>query len=236
MRVDLTTLLELQERDIAVRAVQDEIRALDPEIEQLDAELREAENQLETTRNGAEQADQKRADLEGRIESYRVMQERRRQRLEWVKGAKEASTLMAELDLARSVLAKEESEWLRSAGAVQEAEKRVSEAQKKVDEIREAQAPKREEIGAQIAEHEAKLAEVTAKRDELSKSVRQDLLVSYQRVLRGRAPRALYPLKGGACGHCFTAVPLHRRHEIQNAAAFAPCEACGVLIYLEEVE
>src|SRR3989475_3954794 len=39
----------------------------------------------------------------------------RSQRLEWVRGAKEASTLMAELDLARSVLAKEEAEFMRSA-------------------------------------------------------------------------------------------------------------------------
>ncbi len=234
MRADLTTLLELQDRDTAVRAVQDEIQALNPEIERLDAELKEAEAQLEVAKNGAGEADRKRADLEGRIESYRVMQERRRQRLDWVKGAKEASTLMAELDLARSVLAKEESEWLRSAGAVQEAEKRVAEAQERVDEVRAAQAPKREEIRGTVAEFEVTLVAAAAKRDESSQSVRADLLMAYQRVLRGRAPRALYPLKGGACGHCFTAVPLHRRHEIQNAEAFAPCEACGVLIYLDE--
>ncbi len=234
MRIDLTTLLDLQEKDIAVRAVQDEIRSLKPELELLDAELRGVESQLEAAKNGVEEADKKRAELEGRIESYRVMQERRRQRLEWVKGAKEASTLMAELDLARSVLAKEESEWIRSAGAVQAAEQRVADAQQRVDQVRDTQAPQRAEIGEKLAAHESRLAEVTATRDQTARLVRGDLLAAYQRVLRGRAPQALYPLRAGACGHCFTAVPLHRRHEIQNSAAFAPCEACGVLIYLEE--
>jgi len=52
------------------------------------------------------------------------MQEQRRQKLEWVRGAKEASTLMAELDLARTVLAKEEAEFMRSGDAVGEAERK----------------------------------------------------------------------------------------------------------------
>ena len=50
-----------------------------------------------------------------------MLQERRQLRLEHVRNPKEASTLMAELDLARSVLAKEENDWVRSAEAVTQA-------------------------------------------------------------------------------------------------------------------
>src|SRR2546421_11662753 len=60
----------------------------------------------------------RRDDLEGKIASYRTMQEQRRQRLEWGRGAKEASPLMAELDLARLVLAKEGAGVMRPRGAV----------------------------------------------------------------------------------------------------------------------
>ena len=121
MDPDLVALLALQERDQAVAAIEGELKALDPEVTALDAQLAIAEGELTDARKGVEEAGSRRVELEGKIEGYRVMQERRRQRLEWVRGAKEAATLMAELDLARSVLAKEEAEWIRSADRVQEA-------------------------------------------------------------------------------------------------------------------
>jgi len=46
----------------------------------------------------------------------------------------------------------------------------------------------------------------------------------------------LYPLRGGACGHCYTAVPLHRRQQIENGQAVEACEACGVLVYKDRAE
>ena len=38
-------------------------------------------------------------------------------------------------------------------------------------------------------------------------------------------------LKGAACGHCYTAVPIHRRQEIQGGRGVTACEGCGVLVY-----
>src|SRR3990172_10402363 len=154
----MEAVLQLQERDEAVTAIEDELRGLEPEIERLDEELGQAQSELETARRGVEDAAVRRAELEGKIESYRVMQERRRQRLEWVRGAKEASTVMAELDLARTVLAKEEAEWMRSADRVQEAERRVAEAERVLEELRTAQASRREAIAAGQAARAARPA------------------------------------------------------------------------------
>ena len=61
----------------------------------------------------AADAGRRRDELEPRSRATGVLQERRRQRLEHVRNPKEASTLMAELDLARSVMAKEENDWVR---------------------------------------------------------------------------------------------------------------------------
>ena len=106
MHADLVALLNLQAKDKVVMDIEASINALEPEIEALDEELEDAMAELETARSRAEDADQRRQDLEAKIEGYRVMQERRRQKLEWVRGAKEASTLMAEL----SAMAKARSE------------------------------------------------------------------------------------------------------------------------------
>lgn len=231
MHADLEALLNLQEHDKAVMALEAELAAFNPELEALDGELAKAQTELDGARKGAQDAERRRAELEGKIESYRVMQERRRQRLEWVRGAKEASTLMAELDLARTVLAKEEAEWMRSADRVQEAERRVADAERVVDEVRAAQAARREAIAAGQAAGADRLAEARRRREEAAGAVSRQLLQQYERIRRGRAPLALYPLHGEACGHCYTAVPLHRRQDILNGQSVTTCEACGVIVY-----
>jgi predicted nucleic acid-binding Zn-ribbon protein len=228
---DLVALLALQERDEEVSAVEVELKALQPEIAELDAQLGKVEAELAGARKGVEEAASRRTELEGKIEGYRLMQERRRQRLEWVKGAKEAATLMAELDLARGALAKEEAEWIRSADKVQDAERRVAEVEKAVEEARAAQAPRREQIDAVRAECNERLQAARARRDDVARSVKKPLLGKYERIRKGNTPLVLYPLAGQACGHCYTAVPIHRRQEIQGGRGVTNCEGCGVLVY-----
>ncbi len=231
MHADLEGLLALQERDKIVTGVEDELRALEPDLAVMDEELAKAETELAAARQRTVEADTERAELEGKVEGYRVMQERRRQRLEWVKGAKEASTIMTELDLARTVLAKEEAEWLRSANKLQQAERATAEAELVVEELRTAQAPAREEIAEKRSVCDEHLDAARAEREKAAQALQAELRELYQHVLRGRAPLALYALRGGACGHCFTAVPLNRRHKLQNGQGVDTCEGCGVLIY-----
>jgi predicted nucleic acid-binding Zn-ribbon protein len=228
---DLVTLLALQERDQAVTAIENELKAFDPELGALDAELAKVVADLSGVRKGVEEASTRRVELEGKIEGYRLMQERRRQRLEWVRGAKEAATLMAELDLARSVLAKEEAEWMRSADKVEEAERRVVEVERTVEETRAAQGPRREQIAALRAELIERLNAAQSEREEAAKGVKRQWLSRYDRIRKGNTPLAVYGLSASACGHCYTAVPIHRRQEIQDGKALTTCEACGVLIY-----
>ena len=231
MQVDLEVLLDLQEKDNAVKEAQGRLNALRPRIEELDATLSQAEAALEAARQNAAEAESRRSELESRIEGYRLMQERRRQKLEWVRGAKEASAIMAELDLARSVLAKEEAEWIRSADQVQEAEELVSEAEGAIQQVKESQAEERSEIATNVEQIEQEIGAATGIRDNAASGVEARMLDLYRRILQGRAPQALYPLTSGACGHCFTAVPLHRRQQIENGQAVEACEACGVLVY-----
>lgn len=233
MHADLQALLRLQEKDKVVLDIKAELAALEPQIEELDLEMESAAAELDAARTREEQADKRRADLEAKIETYRIMQERKRQKLEWVRGAKEASTLMAELDLARSVLAREEAEWVKSADRVNDAKEVVEERDTVLQELKTQQAPKREELAARMAELNERLEAARADREQVAKDVAQDLQDRYERVLRGRAPLALYPVQAGACGHCFTAVPLHRRQKLLSGESIEGCEACGVLLYHE---
>ena len=234
MHPDLETLLVLQDRDIAVTNCDVRLKALEPELRALDEQVAAAERVVAQARAGIQAALNRRDGLEGKIASYRTMQEQRRQRLEWVRGAKEASTLMAELDLARSVLAKEEAEFMRSGDAVGEAERKTAEAENALDRVHEAQAVQREALAGKRQEIANEREQVMRQRDEASRVVRPALLARYDRIRRGKAPLAVYPLHGSSCGNCFTAVPTQRKALIQRGATLEGCEACGVLLYAKE--
>ncbi len=237
MQSDLKHLLALQDVDRVVMSVEEELRALEPEIAELDAVLEQLNGESERLQAKLDEAREKRSQLEDHIETYRVMQERRRQKLEWVRGAKEASAMMAEIDLARSVLAKEEAEWIRSADEVQEIEAATREATERVEAANGEQAPRREEIAAIRGECTERLEEALAQREEAAGEIREtkrNLLAMYDRIRSGRAPFAMYELHADACGHCYTSVPMHLRQQIQRNESFATCEACGVLIYIPE--
>ena len=234
MHPELEALLALQEKDQAVMATDEALAGLEPALQELDAAQATVERALAAAQAGIQAAIDRRDELEGKIANYRTMQEQRRQRLEWVRGAKEASTLMAELDLGRSVLAKEEAEFMRSGDAVTEAERAAAEAEKTVQELRAQQAPLREALAGKREQIAADRERAVAEREEAASRVDAAFLARYERIRRGKAPLALYPLHGDACGHCFTAVPTQRRALIQRGASIEACEACGVLLYARE--
>lgn len=234
MQPKLKKLLALQEADRAIKAIEAELEALEPEIGELDGSVQRVEEALASVQGALEDAATRRQELETRMETYKVMQERRRQKLEWVRGAKEAAALMAEIDLARGVLAKEETDWIRSADEVQEIEARVAETEEAVTAEVESQVTRREEIAQIQKDCNARLAEAANAREQAASEVDAGLLKVYNRILKGRAPFAMYELHADACGHCFTSVPMHLRQQIERGETFATCEACGVLIYLAE--
>ena len=234
MHPDLEALLALQDKDIALASCDARLKALEPEVRALDEQVAAAERVVEQARSSIRAALERRDGLEGKIQSYRTMQEQRRQRLEWVRGAKEASTLMAELDLARTVLAKEEAEFMRSGDAVGEAERKTAEAENALQKVVDAQTAQREVLAGKRQEIAAEREQAGVARERAAKNVNPALLARYDRIRRGKAPLAIYPLHGSSCGNCFTAVPTQRKALIQRGATIEGCEACGVLLYAKE--
>ncbi len=234
MHADLVKLLDLQAKDAAVAEVERRLDALRAETGVLDQALERAREVLETARRAAADAARRRDELEAKIESYRVLQDRRQQRLEHVRNPKEASTLMAELDLARSVVAKEESDWVRSADAVTQAQVKASEEERNVEGVAEAQVPERDRLAARRAELQAELAAAQRERENTAAQLERTLRVKYERLRKARSGDVIVPLLGGSCGSCHTSVPLNRRSQIRAGTLVDTCEVCGAILYPPE--
>jgi uncharacterized protein len=234
MHADLVKLLDLQAKDSAVAEIERRLVALREETGVLDQALERARGVLEAARRAGVDAARRRDELEAKIESYRVLQDRRQQRLEHVRNPKEASTLMAELDLARSVVAKEENDWVRSADAVTQAQLKAAEEERNVAAVAEGQAPERDRLAARHTELEKELAAAQRDREGSASQLDRPLRVRYDRLRKARSGDVIVPLLGGSCGSCHTSIPLNRRSQIRAGSVLDNCEVCGAILYPSE--
>jgi predicted nucleic acid-binding Zn-ribbon protein len=231
MHADLVKLLDLQSKDAAVAEAEKRLRDLDGESAVLDQAIQRARDALDAARRAAADGARRRDEIEARVESYRTLQDRRVQRLETVRNPKDASTLMAELDLARSVMAKEETEWVRAAEAVTSLERKVSEEESKVAAADLEQAPERAGLAERRHLLEAERDAAVLAREASAEQIEKALRTRYERLRRSRARDVVVPLVGGTCGACHTAVPLNRRSQIRSGAILDGCEGCGAILY-----
>lgn len=236
MHADLASLLDLQTKDLALLAADARLKAILDEVGRLDGQLESARNEVTVHRKRLEEATKRRDEMEVRIESYRTIQERRRHRLEQARGAREAQALMTEVEMARSVLVKEEAEWMKAAETVQELEKVHGAAVERLAELETTQAAERERLAEEQQTLEEERGTARAARDASASQVERTLRLRYDRLRSARTNEVVVALRGEACGACFTTVPRNRRTQIRAGLLLDACEACGVILYASEDE
>lgn len=234
MHADLVKLLELQAKDAVLSDAEQRLAVLNRDAAALDEALQRARASLEAAQKALAEGRRRRDEMEAKIESYRLLQDRRKQRLEQVKNAKEASAVMAELDLARSVMAKEESDWVRTADGVVQLEIRVQSEETTLQSMESSQAEERALLGQRRNALEVERAAALREREASAATIDRPLRTRYDRLRRSRSNDVVVPLVGGACGGCHTAVPLNRRSQIKAGSVIDGCEACGAILYPPE--
>jgi len=232
MHPDLERLLDLQKRDLALAEVDARLKALLDEVASLDGELARSKAEGDEARKALVTGAKRRDELEAKVEGLRVLQERRRGRMDLAKTTREVQALTSELELARTVLAREEAEWFRALEATSLLEERVAAADARLAEADAGQGSAREVLGAKIAEVEAERSAAAGARESSARALGRPLLARYDRLRSGtqRGP-VVVPLHGNACGNCYTAVPMSRRSHIRAGLLLDGCEGCGVILY-----
>ena len=235
MHPDLERLLDLQEKDERLLEVDIRLRSLLDDIASLDAELAKGRTEVEETRKAYQTSAKRRDELEAKVDGLRVLQDRRRQRLELAKTTRELQALTSELELARGILTKEEAEWFRAMEAASDLESKVTAAEARVAELESGQGSARDDLAGRIAAVERERESAAALRSEAARALSRPLLSRYDRLRSAhRTTPVVVALHGNACGACFTAVPMSRRSHIRAGLLLDGCEACGVILYAAE--
>jgi hypothetical protein len=235
MHPDIVKLLELQSRDFALLEADRALDAVLAEIEALDGQLAEQAVAVERARQLTADTTRRRTEVDDKLANYRKLEERGKQRLESVRAPRELQAVTTELDLARSILAKEEAEWLRLSEQLGLQEATLREAERVLAEFRESQDTARSEIDARRQEADAGRLAALAGRDTAAGEVDRTIRNRYERLRSAKSAGVVVALAGAACGACYTTVTLNRRSQIRAGSLVEFCESCGVILYSADV-
>jgi len=228
---ELVALLAVQEDDGAIRVIEGELAAMAPRIASLDRARQRAHDELERSRVSIERETERYRSLSARITDHREKHEKNLATLDQARKLREATAAMAQVEMARRVLAEEESELSGMARRLGELTS-AQEAHRATAETLEAeQQTARAEIAVEQERLNAAKREATGVRNAKATGVNAGLLSRYERIAIRRKSNALFAIRGLTCGACDTAIPLQRRNALMVAGLIDVCEACGVLLY-----
>jgi predicted nucleic acid-binding Zn-ribbon protein len=232
MQQEVEALLALQDDDLKIREIENEIRALDPQLADFDKRKQQALAAITKAEAAVQAEEKKQREIQGRLAQHRQLQERNLHQLEDVKRMREATAATAQVEATRRMMAEDESELAILGRRLSDMNAQVDAAKQALSALEEEQRAARPEIEAKRSELQTQLDDAQRDRGGRAGSVSRPMLGKYDRI-RGKREQALYPLRGGSCGNCDTAIPLQRRNLMAGSGQIEVCEACGVLLYAE---
>jgi uncharacterized protein len=232
MLQEVEALLALQDDDLKISEIESQIRALDPQLAEFDKQKDQVLAMVAKAEIAVAAEEKKQRELQGRLAQHKQMQERNLHQLDDVKRMREATAATAQVESTRRLMAEDETEIAILGRRIAEMNASVASSRQALAVIEEQQRAARPEIEGKRASLQSELNAAKRDRDSRAGSVARPMLGKYDRI-RGKRSRALYPLQGGSCGNCDTAVPLQRRNMMAGSGQIEVCEACGVLLYVE---
>jgi predicted nucleic acid-binding Zn-ribbon protein len=228
-------LKELQRLDREIQEAEQRAKSFLPQLDDVDGPALQLEAEAAATKARLTEMrlDERRHELaaDEKRNRSRILQDR----LAAVRNVREEAAVTAELEMVRRTLEGEEQDALTLLDQIRKLEMRLEEQEAKLAAARAEVEPRRKELIQGREDVLAEIVELNAKREAFSRTVNPRQLQLYQGI-RGRTGRqAVSELTAdGACGHCFSMMPLQVQNQVRHGTDLVRCEACGVILTAPE--
>jgi uncharacterized protein len=234
MNPDVKSLLDVQQHDLQLYALEERLASLAPRLAALEKERTKVAEALERARHAVEAEESRHREARGRIETHRQLAERSQRQYESVSSPREATAALAQLEQTKRMVEESERDADNIQGHINELRHQVADLEKELESVGDRQTEARESLNSDRAAIERELADARASRAEAAKSVPRAMLGTYDRIRRRRHAETVFPLRGPSCGSCDTAIPTQRRAAMAASGSLEMCEGCGALLYAGE--
>ncbi len=228
-------LLDLQDLDEKVKQARELVRQFEPQLEEIEGPLEVAGSEVDGVRKRLDEMKVDARRLERGADDKRAQMAKYEARLERVRNAREESAAKVEIDLISKAVEADEADYINLTDQIKRTELKLDELEKHLDALKEEAAPRRADLLAKKEEAESQLKVLADQRQNKLVRLNEPAARLYERIRGGKTRVALAQLTpDGACGHCFSMIPIQERNEIKRKVALHRCEACGVILYAGE--
>ena len=234
MPTDLEALLTLQADDVVIHALEERLAALEPRLAEIAQRRQRVAEALARSDAVVGAEEKKQAWLRDKIAEHKQLIERNQAQMDQVKTMKQATAAVAQMEQARKIVAGEESDLLALNRRLEDVRGVYTSQETELATIDAEQETAQAEVAAGRAEIERELSVARDRRVASAEAVPDALRGKYDRIRGRRRVEAVFPMHAMSCGNCDTAIPMQRRHVMNNTGAIDLCEACGVLMYVAE--
>lgn len=230
-------LKELQRLDEELRDARDEIDRMVELFADVDEPAIVLESEVGKTKGRLQElrVEERRVELSAKEKAARI--ERLDERLKGVRNVREESAVGAELEMVRRSLESDEQEAYSLIDQIRKLELQLEEQESALEQARADIEPRRIELQNERSRQQAALDALETQRESFVSTVPDGEIRMYDGIRKGGRRRAVAALtEDGACGHCFTVLPLQLQNEIRHGVDLIRCEACGVILAQPSVE
>ena len=226
-----TRLLELQIIDQDIRKNRERIDSYGPRLDEIEAPAQRLAKDVEVTATKVRELHLEERRLRLAAEEKRVRVQRLEERLNLVRTVREEAAVQAELGLIRRALDQEEQEVVNLLDQISRFEERLSYQREAMEEARAEVTPRRNELLSEQEMARSDVESLELRRVDFASGVDPRYLRVYDNLIQGGRRVAVAPMtEDGACGSCFSLIPLQIQNEIRESAPLVRCEACGVIV------
>jgi predicted nucleic acid-binding Zn-ribbon protein len=231
LSTDLDALLALQADNVVIHALEERMAALEPRIRELDQRKQRTLDAIGRTATAVAAEEKKQAWLRDKLAEHKQLIDRNQAQMDAVKTMKQATAAVAQMDQARKIVAGEESDLLAINRRLEELRGVLAGQNRELAGVEAEQESARDEVATERVTINGDLDRAKAERAKAAELVPAALRSTYDRIRGRKRVEAVFAMSGMSCGNCDTAIPMQRRHVMNNTGAIDLCEACGVLMY-----
>ncbi|MEK7249672.1 MAG: C4-type zinc ribbon domain-containing protein [Bacteroidota bacterium] len=205
-----------------------EVRELEEKVEGLNVTLASLEQTMRGAFSQRDNADSEIISLKEKIEKYKSQQYQ-------VRNNKEYDALTKEMDQAAETIARLEKEMSALENKATVARTEIEATKKELEESQALLEEKKTELAEVSKSTEEEELKFQHEREKVLVRISKTDLAMYERIRTAKNGRAVVPIKRGACGGCYTAVPPQKVLELKRNNQLYTCERCGRIIVSEEI-
>jgi len=231
----LLQLIQLQEIDSRLSALEKMKGSLPDEVTQLKRLLEEKGLQIENQETKLEQTQATKRRYELELKSLGDQLTKYKEQIYRVKTNKEYDAITAEIETTEIEISDIETQLIELMDVEDQIKPQIEKEQTELAEIKTRVVEKEAELQKLLVQSENEVNEFLGKRNELIQLIRKPVLASYDRIRKGKDGVGVVPIENGNCTGCFTTLPPQTVMEIKQMNRLINCQYCGrFLVYLEK--